>query len=64
MQNYFNKTRFVSETNGFHGRIKLKAHFKDQINKRKTEQNIFRKQTDKTWIPQSNHIYNHFYKHL
>ena len=51
MQNYFNKTRFFNEVNGFYRRIKLKAHFKDQTNKLKTEEDIFRKPTDKTWIP-------------
>ena len=51
MQNYFNKTRFFNEVNGFYRRIKLKAHFKDQTNKLKTEEEIFRKPTDKTWIP-------------
>ena len=50
MQNYFNKTRFFNEVNGFYRRIKLKAHFKDQTNKLKTEEDIFRKPTDKTWI--------------
>ena len=55
MQNYFNKTKFFNEINGFYQRIKLKAHFKDQTNKPKAEEDIFRKPTDKTWIPQKNH---------
>ena len=37
--------------NGFYQKTKLKAHFKDQTNKPKTEENIFRKPTNKTWIP-------------
>ena len=54
-QKYFNKTKFFNEINGFYRRIKLKAHFKDQTNRPKTEKNIFRKPTDKTWKPQKHH---------
>ena len=55
MQKYFNKKKCFNETNGFYRRIKLKAHFKDQTNKSKTGEDIFRKPTDKTWIPSKNH---------
>ena len=48
-QKYFNKTKFFNEINGFYRRIKLKAHFKDQTNKPKTEEDILNKLTDKTW---------------
>ena len=34
MQKYFNKTKFFNGINSFYQRIKLKAHFKDQIKKR------------------------------
>ena len=51
MQKYFNKTKFFNEINVFYRRIKLK----DQKIKPKTEEDIFRKPTDKTWIPQKNH---------
>ena len=54
MQQYFKKTNF-NEINGFYRRIKLKAHFKEQTNNTKTEEDIFRKPTDKTWIPPKNH---------
>ena len=37
-------------------RIKHKAHFKNHENKaRFTEEHIFRKPTNKTWIPNNNH---------
>ena len=55
MQKYFNKTKFLNEIDGFYQRIKLKAHLKNQTNKPKTEEDIFRKPTDKTWIPPKNH---------
>ena len=48
MQKYFNKTNFFNKINGFYRRIKHKAHFKDQTNKTKTKEDIFRKPTDKT----------------
>ena len=51
MQNYFNKTKFFNKINDFYQTIKPKAHFKDQTNKPKTEEDIFTKPTDKTWIP-------------
>ena len=35
----------------FYRRIKLKAHFKDQTNKPKTKEDVFRKTTNETWIP-------------
>ena len=60
MQKYY-KTKFFNEINGFYRRIKLKAHFKDQTNKPKTEEDISRKPTDKTWIPKKNTI---LLKHL
>ena len=50
-QKYFNKTKVFNEMNGFYRRIKLKAHFKDHANKPKAEEVMFRKQTDKTWMP-------------
>ena len=55
MQKYLNKARFLNEINYFYGRIKLKAHLKDMTNKPKTEEDIFKKPNDKTWIPQKNH---------
>ena len=55
MQKYFNKKKFYNKINDFYWRIKLKAHFKNQTSKPKTEQDIFRKPTDKTWIPKKNH---------
>ena len=55
MQKCFNMKKFFNEINGFSRRIKLKAHFKDQTNKPKTGEDIFRKPTDKTWIPPKNH---------
>ena len=55
MQKCFNIKKFFNEINGFSRRIKLKAHFKDQTNKPKTGEDIFRKPTDKTWIPPKNH---------
>ena len=51
MQKYFKKNRLYNEINGFYWRIKLKAHFTDHKNKPKTEEDVFRKPTDKTWIP-------------
>ena len=53
MQKYFNKTKFFNEINVFYWRIK--AHFKDQKNKPKTEEDILRKLTGKTWISPKNH---------
>ena len=35
--------------------MKLNAHFKNQANKSKTEEDMFRKPTDKTCITQKNH---------
>ena len=55
MQKYFNKTKFCNEINGFYRRIKLKAHFKDQTNRAIIKEYMFRKPTDKTWIPKKNH---------
>ena len=55
MQKYFNKKKFFNEINAFYRRIKLKEHFKDKTNKSKTEEDIFRKPNDKTWIPPKNH---------
>ena len=48
MQKYFNKTNFFNEINGFYRRIKLKAHFEDQTNKPKIDEDICRKPTYKT----------------
>ena len=48
MQKYFNKKNFYNKINGFYRRIRPKAHFQDQTNKLKTEEDIFRKPTDKT----------------
>ena len=40
----------------FYRRIKLKAHFKNSENKNCfTEEEIFRKPTNETWIPNNNH---------
>ena len=40
----------------FYRRIKLKAHFKNSENKNRfTEEEIFRKPTNKTWTPNNNH---------
>ena len=40
----------------FYRRIKLKAHFKNPENKaRFTEEGVFRKPTNKTWVPNNNH---------
>ena len=40
----------------FYGRIKLKVHFKNPETKaRFTEEYIFRKPTNKTWVPNNNH---------
>ena len=40
----------------FYRRIKLKAHFKNPENKaRSTEEGVFRKPTNKTWVPNNNH---------
>ena len=55
MQKYFNKEKYYNEVNVFHKKIKLKIHFKDQINKPKTESDIFRIPTDKTWVVPKNH---------
>ena len=55
MQKYFSKTKFFNEMNGFYRRIKLKAHFKDLIIKPKTEKNVFKKPTGKTWMPHKSH---------
>ena len=51
MQKYFNNKKFYNEISSFYRRIKHKAHFKDQTNKPKAYEDIFRKPTDKTWIP-------------
>ena len=51
MQKYLNKRKFICDINGFYRRIKLKAYFKDQTSKPKTEKYIFRKPADKRWIP-------------
>ena len=50
MQKYLNKRKFICDINGFYRRIKLKAYFKDQTSKPKTEKYIFRKPADKRWI--------------
>ena len=55
MQKYFNKKKFYNEISSFYQRIKHKAHFKDQTNKPKAYEDIFRKPTDKTWIPPKHH---------
>ena len=47
-QMYFNKKKFYHKINDCYQRIKLKAHFKDYTNKSKTEEDTFRKPTDKT----------------
>ena len=40
----------------FYRHIKLKAHFKNPENKaRFTEEGVFRKPTNKTWVPNNNH---------
>ena len=53
--------KFFNEINLFNRRIKTKANFKDQTNKPKTEEDIFRKPTDKTWITKKTTI---LMKHL
>ena len=55
-QTNFNKNKLNKELKDFCGRIKLKAHFKNPKSKaRFTEEDIFRKRTNKTWVPNSNH---------
>ena len=56
IQKCFSKNKFCNKINGFCCRIRLKARFKDQEHKAETEESIFRKPTDKTWILQKNHI--------
>ena len=53
---YFNKKKFYHKINDCYQRIKLKAHFKDYTNKSKTEEDTFRKPTDKTQIPKKTHL--------
>ena len=56
-QKYFNKKKnFFNEINGFYRRIKLKKHFNDRTSKAKIEEDVFRKPTDKTWIPKKTTI--------
>ena len=55
MQKYFNKTKFLNEINGFYRRIKLKAHFKDQTNKPRTEEGILENRLIKHGYPKRNH---------
>ena len=55
-QTNFNKTTLNKELEDFHRHIKLKAHFKNPENKaRFTEEDIFRKLTNKTCVPNNNH---------
>ena len=55
-QTNFNKNKLNKELKDFCGRIKLKAHFKNPKNKACfTEEDIFRKRTNKTWVPNSSH---------
>ena len=51
LQKYFKETKFFnkSKINGFYRRMKLNAHFNNQANKSKTEEDMFRKPTDKTF---------------
>ena len=50
------KKTFIKEINNFHGRIKLKAHFKDIANQEHvTEGKILNKSTTKTRIPKKTH---------
>ena len=44
------------ELEDFYRRIKLKSYFKNPQNKAHfTEEDIFRKSTNRTWIPNNNH---------
>ena len=55
-QTNFSKATLNKELEDFYRCIKLKAHFKNAENKdRFTEEDIFRKCTNKTWFPNSNH---------
>ena len=50
-QKYFNKKKCCNKINYFYQRIKHKANFKDKTSKPKTEEDRFRKPTDKVWVP-------------
>ena len=55
-QTNFSKTTLNEELEDFYKSIKLKAHFKNAEKKdRFSEKNIFRKPTNKTWVPDNNH---------
>ena len=56
----FAKKILDEEVNGFYRRIKLKAHFRYNTKvKEKTEEDIFKKPTNKKWAPNENHYNFH-----
>ena len=55
-QTNFNKNTLNKELEDFYRRIKLKAHFKNPPKKAPfTDEDIFRKPTNKTCVPNNNH---------
>ena len=58
-QTNFSKSMLNEEFEDFYRSIKLKGHFKNAENKdRFSEENVFRKPTNKTWVPDNNHHRN------
>ena len=52
----FNKKLIDEDINDFYRRIKLKAHSRENTNvKEQTEEEIFKKPTNKKWAPDKNH---------
>ena len=52
----FNKTTLKKELEDFYRHIKIQAHFKNPENKSCfTKEDLFRKRTNKTWVPNNNH---------